>query len=371
MPNDTNPGAPAPTLPALPIASAGGGLETLQPNLAPSLRIMLDERLYEQVKRMAGIMSKDTIFTPRHLVGKPEACFTVITQAVNWNLDPQFVARATYQTPGGSIGFEGKLVGAILERSGRFIGAPRLQYVGDWSRVTGKFQKKVSQKGNEFVVPIWTDKDAAGLGIIISWQARGEKEPRVWPGENEPFFLTQCYPLNSPLWATDPKTQIAYLAIRRFASGVAPGILGGMAFDHEDLLDASERARDVTPPPRPRRSDFVSREWTEGGEPEAPQEKPSPTVAIVDADGNESEVPMDRAEAELPAILAEMERRSGKDGVVAFGENNAAALTVLREAGIAGPALAHAERLAAYPDKGRREPPSVPPRETRGEGADG
>jgi hypothetical protein len=93
----------------------------------------------------------------------------------------------------------------------------------------------------------WTDKDAIGLGVIVRWQVRGEKTPRVWPGEKDPFWLTQCYPLNSPLWATDARTQISYLAIRRFANLTAPGILGSAAFDHEDLLDASERARDITP----------------------------------------------------------------------------------------------------------------------------
>jgi hypothetical protein len=215
--------------------------------LPPSLQILLNDGVYERVKQLAGVMSRAQGLTPTHLIGKSEACFAVINIALDARLNPHFVARHTYQTPAGSIGYDGALVQAMLETSGQFIGAPKLEYRGDWSTLVGKFLIKEGQRGGKFPVPTWTADDALGLGIIVRWQVKGEDAPRVWPGENEPFQLVQCFPLNSPLWATDPKTQIAYLAIRRFANQAAPGILGAAAYDEAEFLDASERARDVTP----------------------------------------------------------------------------------------------------------------------------
>src|SRR5678815_5695039 len=92
------------------------------PGLPPSLQILLNDGLYNRVKQLAGVMAKSEGFTPQHLLVKPEACFTVITIALDAKLNPNFVARHTYQTPGGSIGYDGTLVQSILEQSGRFIG---------------------------------------------------------------------------------------------------------------------------------------------------------------------------------------------------------------------------------------------------------
>jgi hypothetical protein len=74
-------------------------------NLPPSLQIMLDDRLFARTTQLARQMATDTVFTPRHLRGKESACFTVLNMALDMKLNPQFVARATYETPGGSIGF--------------------------------------------------------------------------------------------------------------------------------------------------------------------------------------------------------------------------------------------------------------------------
>lgn len=238
--------------------------------LPPSLQILLNDGLYDRVKQLAGVMSKAVGFTPGHLLSKPEACFAVINMSLDWKLSPHFVARHTYQTPGGAIGYDGALVQAILERSGQFIGAPQIEYRGDWSSLTGKFKIVEGTRGGKFPVPTWTSQDATGLGIIVRWRVRGEDEARAWPGENEPFWLTQCFPLNSPLWATDPKTQIAYLGIRRFANIAAPGILGAASFDREAWLDASERAIDVTPQNEPSREDFVDEQRRPEHEPQFP-----------------------------------------------------------------------------------------------------
>jgi len=244
--------------------------------LPPSLQILLNEGLYDRIKQLSVVMSRAKGMTPAHLLDKPEACFAIINMALDWKLSPHFVARHTYQTPGGQIGFDGALVQAALEQSGKFVGSPALEYRGDWQTLTGKFEVKEGQRGGKYAVPTWTTKDATGLGVIVRWQVKGEQNARVWPGESDPFWLTQCYPLNSPLWATDAKTQIAYLAIRRFANLTSPGILGAAAFDQDDLIDASERAVDVTEPRRqePRRE-----------QPEPIDDRPE--FVVIDSEGQE------------------------------------------------------------------------------------
>jgi hypothetical protein len=246
--------------------------------------------------------------------------------ALDWKINPQFVARGTYQTPSGAIGFEGKLVQAILEKSGRFIGSPEYIHHGDWSHVLGKFTLKQGQKGGEYAVPAWTAEDAIGLGVIVKWQVKGESKARFWPSETQPFWLTQCYPLNSPQWATDPASQIQYLAIRRFADHAAPGILGGVAWDHEELLDASERARDVTPA---NSSAFVgSAGQTESG---TPPEDNRPVYEVTDNDGAVVEFrSAEMVQRALGQLWAEAKARNAIAGLDAAWENNEAVIEAIR-----------------------------------------
>jgi hypothetical protein len=292
-------------LPSIPVADRSLG-DLGGSGLPPSLQILLDEGLYNRMKQLATLMSRAEGFTPRHLIGKGEACFAIINTALDWKLNPHFVARHTYQTPGGSIGFDGALVQGVLESSNKFIGSPKFEYRGDWEKLTGKFEKKTSGKGNEYVVGTWTDEDALGLGIIVRWQVRGEAEQRCWPGETTPFWLTQCYPRNSPLWATDPKTQIAYLAIRRFANLAAPGILGAASFDYDDMIEASDLARDVTPP-RPRPEDFVERE--------TPTETKSFEVIDFIGEAHEYQTEIDAIEA-LVELIGTAKSQQALDGLI-------------------------------------------------------
>lgn len=143
---------------------------------------------------------------------------------------------------------------------------------------------------------------------------------------------------NSP-WAKWWDEMARKSVLRRCAKGAPTGS------ELDRLLTRDDEPPEMAPPseatlipPRPRIEDYTDTE----------EEAAPATIALIDADGEEREVPHDQAEAELLIVLDTMEKRSGKAGVEAFGENNAAALTALREAGIAGPALAHVERLASY-----------------------
>ena len=221
---------------------------------SPAMHIMLNDQLFERAKLLAKYMSNAEGFTPRHLIGKSEACFAVVTRSLTWKLDPFAVAGCTYQTPGGAIGYEGKLCQAILENSGKIEGNVKYHHYGDWSKVQGKFKKVKSDKGKLYPVPDWKEADEEGLGVTVSAKIIGEPEERTWD-----FDLVQAFPRNSTLWATDPKTQICYTAVRRFANVAAPGLFMGVPFDRDDVsFMGPEHAKDVTP--RPARADFANTE---------------------------------------------------------------------------------------------------------------
>ena len=224
--------------------------------MSPTLAIMLDQRMFDRCRQIATYLSKAEGFVPKHLVGKAESCFAVVSRSITWKLDPYAVAMCTWQTPDGKVGFEGKLCQAILENSGKITGGVRFEHYGDWDKVKGKWKIGTSRGGKDYPVPTWTREDAKGLGVRVIAQVVGEVEPRTWP-----FDLDQAYPLNSTLWATDPKSQICYAAVRRFASLAAPGLFMGVPFDPGDFAPG-DTARDVTPPETkdapaaPKREDF-------------------------------------------------------------------------------------------------------------------
>jgi len=212
---------------------------------SPVLQIMLDDRLFERCKTIAKYMAAAEGFVPQHLIGKQEACFAVVCNSIVWKLNPYMVANSTFQLPGGRVGYEGKLVHAIMEASGRVDGAIEAEHYGDWDRIRGKFEIKESSKGNKFASPAWRKEEEAGLGVQISAQIYGEKKPRVFK-----FDLVQAFPRNSTIWATDPQTQLGYTAMRRFASACAPGLMMGVPFDREDIEPmhyGPDGAKDITP----------------------------------------------------------------------------------------------------------------------------
>ena len=241
------------------LAKTEAGLPDLIPSLTdPTLpigvRIMLDEGLFNRVNALAEMMSKAQGATPPHLLGKQGACFDVISQALTWRLAPGAVAKATYALPGGKLGYEGKLVQAIAESSGRMETQFEREYFGPWENVEGKFEVRNSRKtddnGNpkKYVAASYTDKDEEGCGLTISCKMKNREKPDQFT-----FYLRQAYPRNSTLWATDPKTQLYYTAIRRFMSVVAPSLVMGVPFQDDVLPDelGPDMAKDVTPKGKP------------------------------------------------------------------------------------------------------------------------
>lgn len=227
-----------------------GGLPSRM-EMSPGLAIFFDDALYARCKNIAKLMSEASSMMPAHLREKPAACFAVVSRAIVWKLDPFSVAMATYQTPGGSIGYLGTLIQAILERSGQLDGGVTFTHNGDWSKVKGKFKLKAGKNGGEFPVPTWTPEDAAGLSVTVSAKVKGELDPRTLV-----FDLIEAFPLNSPLWATAPSRQVCYTAVRAFGNLACPSLLMGVPFDVDPNAMGGDM-QDITPP-QPKRTEFVS-----------------------------------------------------------------------------------------------------------------
>lgn len=229
------------------------------PTASPALQIMLDPVMYEKAKHIAGMLAKARGFTPKHLIDCPEACFAVVIRSLTWKLDPFAVAQSTFQIPGTDrVGYEGKLIQAILENSGKLEGNVRFDYFGDWDKIEGVFEFKQNNQGKPYPVAAWPKEDEDGLGVVVSCQVKGEVERREFR-----FNLKQAYPRNSTLWATDPRTQLGYTAVRRFANTAAPGLIMGVPFDTDDMRLVGSGSLVGDPPPAPTRGDFIDGETGE------------------------------------------------------------------------------------------------------------
>ena len=297
---------------------------------SPALAIWFDERVFSRAAKIAGSLAKAVGIVPNHLIGKPQTCFFIVEQALTWRMSPSYVARNCYSTPGGKIGYHGALCQAVIECSGRIVGGVTYDHRGDWSKVQGKFRLAKSPKGRDYPVPTYTEKDEEGLSVIVRAQIKGEAAPR----ELE-LQLRQCFPRNSTLWATDPKRQVCYTAVRAFSNLAVPGIFAGMPFDHENEFDDS--LVDVTPP-RPDAAAYLNGSGDEQQPATAtakgtPAQKPSvPEYVVVNFDGEiQSFKKANEASSFLEKELRSAAGRGAKD-LDGIWESNGEFLGQLREA---------------------------------------
>lgn len=235
------------------------------PSMPLSLAVLFNEGLFNRVQAAAERMANAKGATPKHLIDKASACFFVIQTAISWRLDPMYVARNTYETPGGQIGYQGALVNAIAEQSGRLepgAGGIKFEFTGDWTAIDAKpheerDSKKLDDEGRpkKYAARAWSRDDAmkGKPGVTMRARLRGERTDREFS-----MFLYQAFPLNSTLWASDPRTQLVYLATRRFVNLCMPSVLGGFVdplresqsevdMGAADVVHEQEQERELSP----------------------------------------------------------------------------------------------------------------------------
>jgi RecT family len=188
-----------------------------------SAALMMDMQALERIEKFANIMATARVSVPEHFRGKPGDCMAVVMQAVTWGMNPFSVAQKTHLSQSGALGYEAQLISAVVTGSNAVDGDPEYEFIGDWNRILGKVEERKSEKGGKYYVATYTKADEQGLGVICRLRLRGEKEPREMR-----VMMTQCYPRFSTQWATDPKMQITYVAIRKWARLHKPGLILGV-----------------------------------------------------------------------------------------------------------------------------------------------
>ena len=195
--------------------------------------MVLDIAAMESIMSFAKVMASGRSTVPAHLQRNEADCAAVVTQAVMWKMNPYAVAQKTHVV-NGQLGYEAQLVNAVISTSGALRGRPEYEWFGPWEKVMGKFNIKQKpatgnpgdkdyKKATEYRVPGWVMSDEKGCGVRIWATIKGEEVPRYLE-----LLLEQASVRNSPLWATDPKQQLAYLAVKRWARLYVPDVLLGV-----------------------------------------------------------------------------------------------------------------------------------------------
>lgn len=178
----------------------------------------------DRLVRFATLMADSKATVPQHLAGKPADCLAVTMQAAQWGMNPFAVAQKTHVV-NGTLGYEAQLVNAVVSSSNLLSTRLNYRWDGDWSKVNGKSDKSPS------------------LTVTVSAVLKGEAEPRELT-----ISMAQAGVRNSPLWEQDPRQQLAYLCVKRWARLHAPDVLLGV-YTPDELQDATPRVeRDITPP---------------------------------------------------------------------------------------------------------------------------
>lgn len=183
--------------------------------------LMMDETVMARFERTAEIMAGSRMTVPKHLQGNVGDCMAIIMQAAQWQMNPYAVAQKTHMV-NNVLGYEAQLVNAVITSRAPVKERLHFEWYGDWSKVNGK------------------DDKSPTLGVRVSATLRGENAPRVID-----ISMAQVGPVrNSPLWGTDPRQQIAYLATKRWARLYCPDVILGV-YTPDEVIEREEL--DVTP----------------------------------------------------------------------------------------------------------------------------
>ena len=214
--------------------------------------MVFDFSRIEKMNELAVMMATSKVAVPQHFRNSPGDCLAVVMQSVQWGMNPFAVAQKTFAIK-GVLGYEAQLVNAVVTARAPIVGRFHYEWFGPWEKVLGKFREgesknKIDEDTGEKVkyrVPAWTMADEAGIGIRVSATFKGESEPRVLE-----LMLIQARTRNSTLWADDPKQQLAYLAVKRWARLYCPDVILGV-YTTDELEPIPAEPKDITPGAEP------------------------------------------------------------------------------------------------------------------------
>lgn len=187
-------------------------------------QITLDDSLFNKCHRLAQMMASGACTVPKHLQGNAGDCFAIVGQSLRWGMDPYAVAQKTHLV-NGTLGYEAQLVIAVINNRAPIVDRLKFEYFGDWSKVKSK------------------DDKSDDVGVTCRATFKGDDHPTE-------LSLTMAqvgHVRNSPLWAADPRQQLAYLAAKRFSRLHCPDVILGVYTPDELETRSNDVPRNVTP----------------------------------------------------------------------------------------------------------------------------
>lgn len=169
---------------------------------------LLDTARFEHLQRIALIMATASLI-PDHLKGRSQQetlgnCFLVVNQSLRWGLDPFAVAAETYSVS-GKLGFQGKLIAALVNARSNLEGKLKYEFkgTGDNRTVT--------------VIGRFADEDFDRTVDLSVGQAK----------------------TSNKMWTNDPDQKLIYSAATKWARRHCPEVLLGVLTD-DDLERIAE-----------------------------------------------------------------------------------------------------------------------------------
>ncbi|MDU5051522.1 MAG: RecT family recombinase [Klebsiella variicola] len=189
-----------------------------------NISILTNGELFNRLLKISEVMANSGNFVPEHYRGKPDSCMAVVMQAARWGMDPFAVAQKTFIVGNsGVLGYEAQLVNAVINTMAPTKDRIHFEWFGAWENIVGRFVEKTSSQNKKYIAPGWNLNDEAGVGVRAWATLKGESEPRELV-----LMLSQAQVRNSTLWATDPRQQLAYLAVKRWARLYCPDVILGV-----------------------------------------------------------------------------------------------------------------------------------------------
>ncbi|ECW0107011.1 recombinase RecT [Salmonella enterica] len=201
-----------------------------------NVSILTNGELFDRLRTLSEVMANSGNFVPAHFRGKPDSCMAVVMQAARWGMDPFAVAQKTFIVgDSGVLGYEAQLVNAVVNSMAPTKDRIHFEWFGAWENIVGCFVEKTSTKGNKYIAPGWNLADEKGVGVRAYATLKGESEPRELI-----LMLSQAQVRNSTLWASDPRQQLAYLAVKRWARLYCPDVILGV-YTADELDEREEK----------------------------------------------------------------------------------------------------------------------------------
>lgn len=222
--------------------------EQQAPNTISASNAIFNVQALGQLTAFANLMADSQVTVPAHLAGKPADCMAIVMQAMQWGMNPYAVAQKTHLV-NGVLGYEAQLINAVIASSSAIRGRFHYRYGGEWERCakTKEIQRKKHGKNGEYTVTErirgWNDEDENGLFVQVGAILRGESEI-TW---GEPVYLSGIVTRNSPLWVSNPKQQIAYLAVKYWARLYCPEVILGV-YSPDEVEQRTEK--EINPAPQ-------------------------------------------------------------------------------------------------------------------------